>query len=128
MVNIDDFIDIFKAGKFFVFADRIIGAHDFVAQRGIQNVAHQSGLAGTGHAGNTRKRAEFHLDSDIFKIVFGYAGQFYGKSVSFAPFFRQRHAKRSCKILTGQTFARTHNFFGSSRRSYRPAVYACPGT
>ena len=45
--------------------------------------------------------------------MFGYAGQFYRKSVSFASFFRQCHAKRSGKILTGQTFAHTHNFFRS---------------
>ena len=128
MVNIDDFINIFKAGKRFVFADGIIGAHDFVAQRGIQNVAHQSGLAGTGHAGNACKRAEFYVDFDVFKIVLGYAGQFYGKSVSFASFFRQCHAERSCKILTGQTLADAHNFFRSPDGSNISSVYACPGT
>ncbi len=70
LIDVDDFIDVLRAGNGLVRAGLFPRAVKLFGQRAIKNVVHQRGFAGAGNAGDHRQQAQRKFDVDVLQIVF----------------------------------------------------------
>ena len=71
-------------------------------QRPVKNIVDQSALAGAGHAGHDRQRAERNANVDILEIMFARTGERDPAWTEAPALVRQWNRARSGDVLAGQ--------------------------
>ena len=105
LVDVDDFIDVFGADKFVIYAGRAAGAVYFLVECLAQGFQNQRRFAAAGNAGDAGKRSQRDFQVYVFEIVGAGAFQTDEFAAAFAAFGRNGNAFFAVKVLSRQTAA-----------------------
>src|SRR6266852_228678 len=99
LIDLDDFVDLLGAEDFPVRGGRFGRTVKLLREGAIENVVDESGLAGTGNAGDHGKQAERQGDIDFLEIVGAGAKNLDGFAVGAAALFGDRNFSGAAEVL-----------------------------
>ena len=128
LVHVDDLVECLDAVDPLVLAGGSLRLVDPLHEDRQQDVAHECGLAGTGHAGDGDEVAQRDLDREVAKVVFAGALDHEAIEARRAANGRNRYPFAARQVLTGDRLRHALDALDRSRVHDLAAVFARTGT
>ena len=111
LVDIDNFVDIFRAGNAFIRAGTVVFTIQTVGQSFVKDLVDQRTLTRTGYSGHDRQATQGKRHINILQVVFTRAADHEFFAVAFAALRRYGNVTLTREVLSGQRLRRLQNGF-----------------